>query len=185
MDTDGRKKTFEMLVLPEMDAAYGFARWAMGNPGDAQDVIQIAMARARRFIDGQRSVNSRVWILGIVRDTGLNWLRSRPHQDRAEPARSAPVFTDLSLPVAIGNRNGGQPPKVVLQPSQVHALRCAIAELPLEQREIVVLRDIENLSYREIARILEIPLTTMMSRLAQARDALERCLHDLEGLHGS
>jgi RNA polymerase sigma-70 factor, ECF subfamily len=183
LDTHTRKKAFETFVLPEIDAAYGFARWATGNPGDAQDVMQIAMARAERFIERRNGTSVRVWILSIVRHTALNWLRSRVCQNAPASARVCQIFADLSAPVGIGR--GGPPSANALQPSQVNALRHAIAELPLDQREVIVLRDIESLSYREIARILEIPLDTVMSRVSRARDGLERCLRGPEGLHGA
>jgi RNA polymerase sigma factor (sigma-70 family) len=173
---DSAKPPFETLVLPEMDAAYSFARWMTGNPTDAQDVVQDAMVRMLRYIDTYRGGNARAWVLRIVRNTALTWLQTnrRPgHVSLDEDAdRSSGVD---ALLVSHGN-DGGDPAAIELRRSEIEALHRAIRDLPLEQREVVLLRDVEGLSYREIATILEVPPGTVMSRLARARDVLEQRL---------
>lgn len=173
---DSRKPTFESLVLPELDAAYNFARWMTGNPTDAQDVVQDAMVRMLRFIDGYRGGSPRAWVLSVVRNTAMSWLKAnrRPGQVSLDgDAQGAPGPGEL---LAAHGEDGGDPAAIELRRSQADALRRAIGGLPLEQREVVLLRDIEGLSYRDIATVLGIPPGTVMSRLARARDVLEECL---------
>jgi RNA polymerase sigma-70 factor (ECF subfamily) len=171
---DNAKPPFETLVLPEMDAAYSFARWMTGNPTDAQDVVHDAMVRMLRYIDTYRGGNARAWVLRIVRNTALTWLQTnrRPDHVSLDADRSSGVD---ALLVSHGN-DGGDPAAIQLRRSEIEALHRAIRDLPLEQREVVLLRDVEGLSYREIATILEVPLGTVMSRLARARDVLEQRL---------
>jgi len=173
---ESRKPTFETVVLPELDAAYSFARWMTGNPADAEDVVQDAIVRMIRFIDAYRGGNARAWVLSVVRNTAMSWLKvnRRPGQ---VPLDTDPGGTPgpAAMLVAHGE-DGGDPAAIELRRSEVEALRRAIAALPLEQREVVLLRDVEGLSYRDIATVLGIPPGTVMSRLARARDVLEKWL---------
>jgi RNA polymerase sigma-70 factor, ECF subfamily len=173
---DSPKPQFETLVLPELDAAYSFARWMTGNPTDAQDVVQDAMVRMLKYIDTFRGGSARTWVLRVVRNTALTWLQTnrRPGQVSLHEDSDGPSGVSASL-VAHGD-DGGDPAAIQLRRSEIEGLHRAIRELPLEQREVVLLRDVEGLSYREIATILEIPPGTVMSRLARARDVLEQRL---------
>jgi RNA polymerase sigma factor (sigma-70 family) len=173
---DSPKPSFETLVLPEMDAAYSFARWMTGNPTDAQDVVQDAMVRMLRYVDTFRGGSARAWVLSVVRNTALTWLQT----NRRSGQVSLDADTDgcagvQALLVAHGD-DGGDPAAIQLRRSEIEALHRAIRDLPLEQREVVLLRDVEGLSYREIATVLNVPPGTVMSRLARARDVLERRL---------
>ena len=172
MPVDSPKPSFETLVLPEMDAAYSFARWMTGNPTDAQDVVQDAMVRMLKYIDTFRGGNARTWVLSVVRNTALTWLETnrRPGQISLDDDSDRAAAVD-DLLVAHGE-DGGDPAAIQLQRSEIEALHRAIRELPIEQREVVLLRDVEGLSYREIATVLEVPPGTVMSRLARARDVL-------------
>jgi RNA polymerase sigma-70 factor (ECF subfamily) len=159
-----------------MDAAYSFARWMTGNPTDAQDVVQDAMVRMLRYIDTFRGGNARAWVLRVVRNTAVTWLQTnrRPGQLSLNQDADGSSAVD-ALFVAHGD-DGGDPAAIQLRRSEIEALHRAIRELPLEQREVVLLRDVEGLSYREIATIVEVPPGTVMSRLARARDVLEQRL---------
>jgi RNA polymerase sigma-70 factor (ECF subfamily) len=153
---------FEQIVLPHLDAAYNLARWLAGNDHDAEDIAQEACVRAWQFRAGYRGGNSRAWLLTIVRNTAYTWLRkNRPQtlvtlndDDLAEiedPAAHAAAF----------------------QNADVAVLRAALEELPLEFREALVLRELEGFSYKEIADLADVPLGTVMSRLARARRQLQ------------
>ena len=161
---------FERVILPHLDAAYNLARWLAGNDHDAEDIAQEACVRAFRFIGGHRGGDARAWLLAIVRHTAFSWLKkNRPtavvpldDADLAEledPSVAAPSF-------CAADKN---------------ALRAALAALPLEFREAIVLRELEGLSYKEIAAIAEVPVGTVMSRLARARRQLQNHFARKEG----
>jgi RNA polymerase sigma factor (sigma-70 family) len=184
VSADSRKPTFETLVLPELDAAYSFARWMTGNPADAQDVVQDAMVRLLRFIDTYRGGNARAWVLGVVRNTAMSWLKANRRPGQVALDEGAGGAPGLAAVLVAHGDDGGDPAAIELRRSEVEALRRAIGQLPLEQREVVLLRDVEGLSYRDIASVLGIPPGTVMSRLARARDVLEECLRGpLEAQH--
>lgn len=156
---------FERIVTPHLDAAYNLARWLAGNDHDAEDIAQEACLRAFRFIGGFRGGNSRSWLLTIVRNTAFTWLK----QNR--PQAVVPVNDDEWLEIE-------DPAAVASQTSATHhadrdVLRAAIEELPLEFREVLILREIEGLSYKEISEVADAPIGTVMSRLARARKQLQ------------
>lgn len=158
---------FEQAVLPHMGAAYNLARWLTRNDHDAEDVVQDAYLRAFRFFDSFRGGDSRVWLLAIVRNTCYTWL----HQRRANDLTT--TFDDELHDAACDTYN---PERVLLQSIDKQILREAIEELPVEFREVVILRDLEDLSYKEIAQVSGVPLGTVMSRLARGRGRLQRSL---------
>ena len=162
-----RKLKFEASVLPHLDAAYNFARWLTRNDHDAEDVVQEAFLRAYRYFDGLRG-DSRAWLLSIVRNTCFTWLKSnRPAElvglDPEEGYEETVAYT--AGPEALASLNFNR-----------HMLNEAIAALPAVFREVVVLRELEELSYKEIARITEVPIGTVMSRLSRARRLLQQSL---------
>jgi RNA polymerase sigma-70 factor (ECF subfamily) len=167
VDERERVKLFEQTVLPHLDAAYNLARWLAGNDHDAQDVAQEATLRAFRFFGNFRGENARAWLLTIVRNTFYTWLRKNRLPENTvevddETLASEDVLVDAegaSVPFA-----------------DAAAVRRAIAELPVEFREIVVLREMEGFSYKEIAELAEVPIGTVMSRLARARKLLQKRL---------
>ena len=162
---------FERIVLPHLDAAYNLARWLAGNDHDAEDIAQEACVRAFRFIGGHRGGDARAWLLAIVRNTAFSWLKkNRPH---------AVVSIDDDELAEIEDQTCRG--RFVLHVPIKSALRAALAALPLEFREAIVLRELEGLSYKEIAEVAEVPVGTVMSRLARARRQLQNHFAQKEG----
>lgn len=167
VDERERAALFEQLVLPHLDAAYNLARWLAGNDADAQDVAQEASLRAYKYFGSFRGENPRAWLLSIVRNSFHTWLRkNRAPEKTFQIDDEALDIEDSSAGVAAANPNF----------ADGEAVRRAIAELPLEFREIVILREMEGFSYKEIAELAVIPIGTVMSRLARARKLLQRSL---------
>jgi len=158
-------RRFNQCVLPHLDAAYNLARWLTGNVSDAQDVTQEALLRAFRFVDGFHGSDARAWLLTIVRHAAYSWLeRHRPQQLAAVPE------TALDAAEQSGAIEPAPSPENVLNDQHTHALLLELMnELPLPFREVLVLREVEELSYREIAAVTDLPIGTVMSRLARAR----------------
>lgn len=160
---------FRAVVLPYIDEAYRLARWLTGNGTDAEDVVQDASLRAFRAIRHYAGGNPRAWLLSIVRNTAYSWLRkNRPTTivsvDDLEAVELEHVKTD--------ERRDDTPEASLIAKVDAERLRAAIADLPAPFRETLVLRDIEGLDYREIAEATEVPIGTVMSRLARARRRL-------------
>jgi RNA polymerase sigma-70 factor, ECF subfamily len=156
-------RRFEETVLPHLDAAFNYARWLTRNDADAEDVVQDACVRAMRFFASLRDDNARAWLLAIVRNTWYSRAARRP----AAAAEAATTATrDEVADDAL------DPEERLLQKHTVARVRGALEQLPVDFREVLVLREIEGLSYKEIAGILRLPIGTVMSRLARARDRL-------------
>lgn len=153
---------FEKIVLPHLDAAYNLARWLAGNDHDAADIAQEACVRAWRFRAGFRGANGRAWLLSIVRNTAYTWLKKNRPQ-------SMIILNEEEL-AGIEDPSGHA---VSFQNLDALALRTALEELPVEFREALVLRELEGLSYKEIADVVEVPMGTVMSRIARARRQLQ------------
>ena len=156
---------FESLVLPHLDAAYNFARWLTRNHHDAEDVVQEAMLRAYRYVDALRGAAARPWLLTIVRRTCYDWLATN------RPSEIDPTADPESNDFAISSSMG--PEESAIRNAETLVLSTAIAALPVGFREVLILRELEELSYKEIARIVDIPIGTVMSRLARARGMLQ------------
>jgi RNA polymerase sigma-70 factor (ECF subfamily) len=164
-----KRERFEQTVLPHLDAAYNLARWLTRNDQDAQDVTQEACLRAFRFFDGYQGGNMRAWFLTIVRNTCYTWL----HQNRA-PGGSDEVFDEE---IHSTDESGGASPEIqALAGADRETLRRALEELPEVFREVLVLRELEGMSYKEIADVSSVSLGTVMSRLARARTRLRQAL---------
>jgi len=161
-----KQARFEEVVLPHLDAAYNLARWLTRDEQDAADVVQEAYLRALKFFDGFHGGDSRAWLLAIVRNTGYTWLRQNRALDLA-------VFDEE---LHSGGCEAFNPERLLLQRADRQLVRAALEELPVEFREVLVLRELEGLSYKEIAAIAGLPLGTVMSRLARARQRLEQAL---------
>ena len=153
--------------MPHFDAAYNLARWLAGNDHDAQDVAQEASLRAFRFFGSFRGENARAWLLSIVRNTFYTWLRKNRPLDKTID------INDETMEIEEVTANAEE---VNPHFADADAVRRAIAELPVDFREIVVLREMEGFSYREIAELAEVPIGTVMSRLARARKLLQKRL---------
>jgi RNA polymerase sigma-70 factor (ECF subfamily) len=156
---------FEQAILPHLDAAYNLARWLTHNQQDAEDVVQEACLRAYQFLAGLHGPDGRAWLLTIVRNTCYTW-RER-HRAR-EPA------TSFDEEKHSGTARDPNPESRLLEAEERHLLRQALEALPAEYREVIVLRDLEGVSYKEIAGIAGIPLGTVMSRLARGRERLQQ-----------
>jgi RNA polymerase sigma-70 factor (ECF subfamily) len=166
VDERERSKLFEQTVLPHLDAAYNLARWLAGNDHDAEDIAQEACARAFRFIDGYRGGDGRSWLLAIVRNTAYSWLKKN------RPQAMVTIHEDELGEIEDQNSAAG-----ALYSADTGALHAALETLPVEFREALVLRELEGLSYKEIAEVAEVPVGTVMSRLARARRQLQTALN--------
>jgi RNA polymerase sigma-70 factor, ECF subfamily len=171
-----RLARFEAGVLPHLDAAYNLARWITRNDHDAQDVVQEAMLRAFRFHDALEGEDARPWLLAIVRNAAFSWLeKNRPAEVvSAEDAPGAVAEAEAANP-ATAEAN---PEVIVLQSAQRKMLNQALEEVPLPFREALVLRELEDLSYKEIAVVIGVPIGTVMSRLARGREALRTAMEN-------
>ena len=167
---------FEALISPHLDAAYNLARWLVRNDQDAEDMVQDACLRALKFFSGFRGADSRAWLLTIVRNTCYTRLR----QHRAH---------ELDVPLNADSYNADcdtfNPETVVQRSADSQRLRQALEELPVEFREAIVLRELEGLSYKAISNIADIPIGTVMSRLARARRRLQQTLADQQDEGGA
>jgi RNA polymerase sigma factor (sigma-70 family) len=158
---------FEQAVLPHLDAAYNLARWLTRNQQNAEDVVQEAYLRAFRFFPGFRGGDARAWLMKIVRNTCYTWLHANgPLQEAAE-------FDENLYPP---DSHVPNPEEVVLQNDNSSLVRKALQELPPRFREVLILRELEGMSYREIAEITGMPAGTVMSSLSRARDSLREVL---------
>lgn len=158
---------FDEVMLPHLDAAYNLARWLSGSGAEADDVVQEAYLRAFRLFAGYTDDNARAWLLTIVRNTWFTqWRQMR--RDAASPIDDA---TRASDDVLSGWRDdsGDNPENILVRQQDVALVRRALALLPVEFREVVVLRELEGLSYKEVAAVMGIPIGTVMSRLARGR----------------
>jgi RNA polymerase sigma-70 factor (ECF subfamily) len=162
---------FEEVMLPYLDAAYNLARWLTRDATDAEDVVQEALCRALRFFGGFRGGDARAWLLRVVRTTCYTWLQRHRSRDLTEPLDE--VGSDAL-----------NPEKLFLQRADRQMLLDAIEALPVAFREVVVLRELEEMTYQEIAVVTAVPLGTVMSRLARARKQLQQRLAHTLGEEG-
>jgi len=164
LDSQDRAR-FEQLVLPHLDAAFNLSRWLMRGRADAEDVAQEAMLRALRFFRGFHGGDARAWLLQIVRNTCYTWLEKHRSVDLTtefdEELHPQPSTSPEALAIAGDNRE---------------RLTRALEELPVRFREVLILRELEGCSYKEIAAITSAPIGTVMSALARARQRLQRVL---------
>ena len=167
MNDSERLTRFEDIMLPHMAAAYNLARWLTRQEQDASDVTQEAMVRAFTFFKGYHGGDARSWLLAIVRNTCYTWLRKN---------RSHEFTTSFDLELHDTEDPAANPEGVAVQSASQELLRKALEEIPLEYREILVLRELEGMSYREICGVTELPIGTVMSRLSRARTRLQRIL---------
>lgn len=168
MDNPDKLKRFEQSVLPHLDAAHNLARWLTKSATDAEDVTQEAMLRAFRFFDGFRGDEARPWLLKIVRNTFYTW-----REQNRVAGQSSSLGEEDAMEIADDRPS---PPELHQQELDASLLRETLSALPDEFREVLTLRELEECSYKEIATIMNIPMGTVMSRLARARQQLERLL---------
>jgi len=159
------RERFERLVVPHLDAAFNFARWLLRSHADAEDVTQEAMVRAYRFFRGFRGGDARAWLLQIVRNACYTWLeKNRAMELTTEYDESIHLSASIT------------PEAAAVAANERERLMKALESLPPRSREVLVLREMEGFSYKEIAAIASIPIGTVMSTLARARERLGRLL---------
>jgi RNA polymerase sigma-70 factor (ECF subfamily) len=164
--------SFERVVLPYLDAAYNLARWLTRDDQDAQDVVQEAMLRAFRYFGSLRDTDARAWLLAIVRNACYTWLaKNRPAETLALDEGMV-----VDLEAAGWSAPEANPEVIVLASAQRKLVAQSLEELPVAYREVLVLRELEDLSYKDIARIAGVPVGTVMSRLARGREMLRKTL---------
>jgi RNA polymerase sigma factor (sigma-70 family) len=161
---------FEQAVLPHLDAAYNLARWLTRNEQDAQDIVQEAYLRAFRFFPAFRGGDARSWVMKIVRNTCYTW----SHANR--PFQGAMEFDENLFPP---DSRAPNPEEVLLQNDSGTLVRKALQKLPTNFREVLVLRELDGMSYKEIAEITGMAAGTVMSSLSRARGRFRQVLKDL------
>jgi RNA polymerase sigma-70 factor, ECF subfamily len=170
MGDDENRKRFELLAMPHLNAAYNLARWLTHNDHDAQDVVQESFVRAMRYMASFRGDSARAWLLQIVRHTCYSWLKENRPVENVVLDDSDDAWQDIPAPAA------DEPHSMAIRKADRLQINEAIAALPVAYREVLVLRELEDLSYNDIARIADIPLGTVMSRLARARGLMREAL---------
>jgi RNA polymerase sigma-70 factor, ECF subfamily len=168
-DKENRQR-FEQLVMPHLDAAYNLARWLTHNDHDAEDVVQEAMMRALRYMGSCRSDEAKPWLLQIVRNSCFSWLKQNRPSERIYLDEDDDALEQVAGP------ERDEPHAVAVRNTSCLQVNSAIAALPVAYRDVLVLRELEDLSYTDIARIAGIPMGTVMSRLARARGLLRETL---------
>jgi len=158
---------FEQAVLPHLDSAYNLARWLIRNDQDAQDVVQEACLRALRSFEGFRGGDRRAWLLTIVRNSCYTWLQQNGLQE---------LTTVFDEEIHTSQEHSRSPEALLLEKADARLVKDALEELQPEFREAIVLRELEGMSYKEIADVAGVPVGTVMSRLARARERLQRQL---------
>jgi RNA polymerase sigma-70 factor, ECF subfamily len=167
------RERFERLVMPHMDAAFNLARWLVRSRADAEDVTQDAMVRSYRFFVGFHGGDARAWLLQIVRNSCYTWL---------EKKRKVDLKTEFDEKIHLGPTES--PEAAAVAANERERLMNALESLPPRSREVLVLRELEGCSYKEIATITSIPIGTVMSTLARARERLQETLRPLTGRPG-
>ena len=176
-----RSSRFQQLALPHLDAAYNLARWLSGNASDADDVVQEAFMRAFRFFDTFRGDSARPWLLAIVRRTWYTeWRRRASSHDVVE-------FDDTMDDATFDgwSAGGADPQALLIRDEESNLVHEALAQLPVEYREVLILRELEEMGYREIAIVADVPIGTVMSRLARGRRKLAALLTATPGAGAS
>ena len=172
-----RLNRFEDRVMPHLDAAYNLARWLTRNDDDAQDVVQEAFVRAFRFFDGLRDGNPRAWVLTIVRNAAYSWMqKNRPAE--IVPLDDAGLVDSEQESIGHAAPAESNPEVILLQSANRKLVNQSLEELPVALREVLVMRELEDLSYKEIAEVAGIPIGTVMSRLARGRALLRKAIEN-------
>jgi RNA polymerase sigma-70 factor, ECF subfamily len=174
-----QRSRFEAVVLPHLDAAYALARWLTRNDADAADVVQEAVLRAFRYFDSYREGDAKSWLLKIVRRSCYTWL------ERNRPAATVSLADEAELEDMAENAAAaaGDAEARLASRSELRRLDRVIEELPAPLREAIVLRELQEMGYREIAEVTGVPIGTVMSRLSRARAALRRAWEAKEDSH--
>jgi len=161
-------------LLEHLDAAYNLARWIVRDVAGAEDVVQEASLRACQFLEAQAVENPKAWFMAVVRNACIDWLRTE-RRGTGDESYDDQVHGDNSSPFS-DHDSHDDPAGLVLRADNARWLREHIERLPRDYREVIVLRELEELSYKEISQIVDVPIGTVMSRLSRARDMLSRTL---------
>jgi RNA polymerase sigma factor (sigma-70 family) len=172
MNESTKKQRFQAAVMPHIDSAFNLARWLTRGHQDAEDIVQEAYLRAFNFFDGFHGEDGRVWLLGIVRNTFYTWYQKdkvdNQHTQFQEELHGSNEKFDML--------DDSNPERIMIQKDSQRLLQQAMRELPMEFREVMVMRELEDLSYKQIAEIIQIPMGTVMSRLGRGRKQLAAIL---------
>ena len=171
LSSEDDQARFRSVVLPHLAQAYALARWLTGDRADAEDVVQEACVRALNGIAGFDDRNAKAWVLTIVRNTAFNWLAKYRPKSMVSAGDMA-MIDDLAQESGTALDMADDPEVELIRKTENAAIGAAIAALPHPMREVLVLRDVNGLSYKEIATMLAVPIGTVMSRLARARGQL-------------
>src|SRR5262252_9540731 len=183
---DDRRRRFELLALPHLDAAFNLARWLAGNTADAEDVVQDAYLRAYRYFDSFEGGNFRVWLLTIVRNAFVTWVKEN-RSGRMMFLPDAPTGETAETEETMWGSRPRDPEALLLESVDSQTLSRLMEQLPAEYREVLLLREVEELAYKEIAAVSGVPIGTVMSRLSRARLSLRKLWlqhADAETAHG-
>ncbi len=159
--------------MPHLDAAYNLARWLTGNSADAEDVVQEAYLRAYRYFNAWRGGNIRVWLLAIVRNSFITWVKEN-RSSRLVFRSDTPTDETGAIQETAWSTAPRDPESLLLERMDSQTLARLLQRLPAEYREVLVLREVEDLAYKEIAAVIDVPIGTVMSRLSRARLALRK-----------
>ena len=154
-----------------LDAAYNLARWLINDEATAEDAVQEACIRAQRFFHSQSGPNPKAWFMAVVRNACMDELRDRKQQ-RIDDSYDEQAHGHLHNHVLGSSDEQHSPERLAMQQSDARWVQAAIAKLPIEYREVIILRELEDMSYKEISAIVNVPMGTVMSRLARGRDQL-------------
>lgn len=171
-------RRFQEVALPHLGAAYNLARWLTRSDHDADDIVQDAFLRAFRSFDGFRGESGRPWLLAIVRNACYDWLRQN-HRGDLDVSFDDDVHGNEVSCTALAGSLAADPETLAARADDRRLINEALAQLPVQFREVVVLRDVEDCSYKEIAAVAGIPIGTVMSRLARARKLMAGLLAPL------
>ena len=173
MEIQGRVRNFEQVMLPHLDAAYNLARRLVRDPSIAEDVVQDAYERACKYFAAFRGGSGRAWLLQIVRNAAYSTLKAQRRRMEVSLSSGMVAADEAGVDMDIADLSPG-PEAALARRQDLAALDDALNALPVALRECLILREVEELSYKEMARMMEVPIGTVMSRLSRARQALQR-----------
>jgi len=179
MPGDNKQARFEREMLPHLDAAYNLARWLLKGSDDAQDVTQEAILRAFKYYDGFHGGSAKAWLLRIVRNSCYTWFKERPKTESMSADEEGRLNPEHERALEAAGYATQSPEASLIEMADRKLLSDSLVSLPADYREILILREIEELSYKEISDIAEIPIGTVMSRLSRARGLLQQKIMEL------